>query len=121
VDAQSQCYWTGGSGGGAISLLASGSVTVDGSITVEGVKSASFPISYGSGGSILVVTDAIHGTGTISATGEIYKPCAYSTWPASGGRIAIRSATSDFTGSVTANCTPVGPTPGCDGTIDLAP
>jgi hypothetical protein len=61
---------TGGEGGGAIKLVATNTLTIDGSVTANGDSYAnSFNDGGGAGGSIWLDTASLAGTGTITANG----------------------------------------------------
>ncbi len=80
----------GGDGGGAIRIDASGSVTVDGTITANG-GSAGTRSGGGSGGSIYIACQLLAGSspgGRISANGGLATSTDYGPG-AGGGRIAI--------------------------------
>ncbi len=85
----------GARGGGAIRISASGTFLNDGTISANGSGLRT------SGGSIYVTTNNIAGIGAFTAKG------GDTTWPnsfaGSGGRIAIYSATSTFSGNAKAN------------------
>lgn len=75
----------GGDGGGCIRVNA-GELVVNGAIRANGVNGNGSLAGSGSGGSIYLVTDAITGTGMITASGGGYQVGG------GGGRIAIRTA-----------------------------
>ena len=75
-----------GSGGGAIIISASGTVTVNGTVTAEGAS-----LSSGSGGSINITAATLAGSGTIKANGGTAS--AGSHGDGGGGRIAITQTT----------------------------
>ncbi|MFA5401809.1 MAG: DUF2341 domain-containing protein, partial [Dehalococcoidia bacterium] len=81
----------GGAGGGAIKLVATGTVTVNGSITANGVDGTSAAGSggAGSGGSILITCADFAGTGSITANGGNGGSTASAGGGAGGGRIKI--------------------------------
>ncbi len=86
----------GQEGGGAIKLDVAGTLTLTGTINVDGGSSLStWP---GSGGSVWLIANAFSGNGTISAQG------GYATWAdrgsSGGGRVAIEYAATPFTGAV---------------------
>ena len=74
----------GGAGGGAISLVVSGTLTDNGTITANGAG-AQVNAGGGSGGSIYVSTGTIAGTGIITANGG----ATGSNTGGGGGRVAI--------------------------------
>ena len=77
----------GGAGGGAAKIVASGSVTVNGTIAANGQsKAGNTAYGAGSGGAVLIACSTLTGTGTISVAGGAGG--SYSGAGA-GGRIAI--------------------------------
>lgn len=78
--------YSGGAGGGAITINIGGTLTVNGDISADGQEGAG-PAGGGSGGSIHIDTGIINGTGRITADGKTN---------ASGGRIAIYTNSGDF-------------------------
>ncbi len=76
----------GGNGGGAISIVASGVVTVNGTISANGQNASYIHGGGGSGGSVAISCLRIDGSGTVSAAGG-----KGLTWGSSGagGRVAI--------------------------------
>ncbi|MEE4271581.1 MAG: DUF6531 domain-containing protein [Thermoanaerobaculales bacterium] len=107
----------GGAGGGAIRLDIEGDCTVDGEISADG-ESGSNPGVWdgggGAGGSVFISTGCLSGSGTISADGGPIND----RYAGGGGRIAIHSLSSDFTGDIHADGgQPTGTgTPGENGT-----
>ncbi|HZR16863.1 MAG TPA: hypothetical protein VFE51_06005 [Verrucomicrobiae bacterium] len=90
----------GGSGGGAVRLVIGGALLVDGSISANGLGSATSRSGGGSGGSIWVSAQTIAGSGLISANGgEGELPAGGG---GGGGRLSIQSADNVFTGQLTA-------------------
>src|SRR5688572_6847284 len=77
---------TGGAGGGAVKLVASGTLTVNTTINTNGVEPTGGTSAGGAGGSIWIDAGTLAGTGILSADGE-----NGNTWggPGSGGRIAV--------------------------------
>jgi hypothetical protein len=111
----------GGAGGGAIHLVIEESVTIDGTITADGLNGRSH--SYGAsgggaGGSIWLECGSFEGMGSISATGGLgYLVNEQDSGGAGGGRIAIYHSGDDlFEGSIQAFGGSA-PTPGGAGTI----
>ncbi|QLY24841.1 hypothetical protein [Bdellovibrio sp. KM01] len=112
----------GGRGGGAIKLVLTGTLTVDGNLTSNGTDPWWYDDYYpggGSGGSIWIVADSVAGSGTIAANG------GDGAWDASyayggvggGGRIAIYYTTSystslTITAAIGSAGWPDGATPG---------
>lgn len=87
----------GGNGGGALKVLAAGTITVDGSISMNGAG-ASNNSGGGAGGSVLLEGVDIIGAGTISANGGDGVG-----GDGSGGRIAIKYSSSiNYIGTVNA-------------------
>ncbi|HOA60036.1 MAG: right-handed parallel beta-helix repeat-containing protein [Verrucomicrobia bacterium] len=91
----------GGHGGGAVRFVVGGTLTVDGSITANGLNGTASRSGGGSGGSVFVSTRALSGAGSIAANGGAGQ------WVdgggGSGGRIALYRTTSTFTGALAAN------------------
>ena len=93
-------YWGGhgGNGGGKITINASNSLVVDGTIIADGNLGAGAATGDGSGGSVLLFSSTLAGTGTISASGG-----HTSNWTTGGGtsggggRVAIYCDTLDPT------------------------
>ena len=93
--------YKGGNGGGLILLQVSGTLTVDGRISADGVSPAAFLGGGGAGGAILIDTGTLAGNGDISANGGdggIYT--TFSAGGGGGGRIAIYYSTDNYTGNV---------------------
>lgn len=91
----------GGHGGGAVRFVVGGTLTVDGSITANGLNGTPDNSGGGSGGSVFVSTRALAGAGSITVNGGAGE------WVegggGSGGRIALYRTTSTFTGALAAN------------------
>ncbi|MEK9156401.1 MAG: hypothetical protein AAB360_03860, partial [Patescibacteria group bacterium] len=84
----------GASGGGAVKLNVSGTLTNNGTISAEGIYSYS---AGGAGGSIYISANAVTGNGVVTVNG------AYGYWAGGGGgRIAISATTNSYTGTKTA-------------------
>ena len=82
-----------GRGGGAIKLVASGDISVNGTVTANGAATGG---SRGSGGSIwLVAGGGLSGSGTISAAGRIS-----GSRSGGGGRIRLDYDTTSFAGTI---------------------
>ncbi|MDD5252031.1 MAG: hypothetical protein PHT12_05365, partial [Patescibacteria group bacterium] len=83
---------TNAAGGGAIKLSASGTLTVNGTVSSNGADIN--PTEGGSGGSVWLDADTLAGTGTVTANGE---GCTTSTCyeGGGGGRIAVYYNTLD--------------------------
>ncbi len=90
----------GGSGGGAIHLLVSGTLQLDGTISVDGGSSTQYERGGGAGGSIWVEAASFTGTGLIRANGG---NGGTQGGGGGGGRIAIDASSNSFTGSVNAS------------------
>jgi hypothetical protein len=89
----STSWGAGGAGGGAVLIEASGSVTVDGEISADGVNQTTNVRSQpGSGGSICIACLKFSGKGNISAEGgDGYSSTeGKHSLPAGGGSIAVR-------------------------------
>src|ERR1044071_6466525 len=89
-----------GSGGGAIHLIVSGSLTLDGAITANGTAALVQGNGGGSGGAVWLNASKLFGAGLISANGG---PGGIPTGGGGGGgRIAIYCTSNLFTGTITA-------------------
>ena len=92
---------SGGHGGGAIKITASGTVEVDGILSANGKDATgSGPGGGGSGGSIQIICDHMDGVGVITARGG---KGINGGGGGAGGRIAIHHETQDFRGTVVAD------------------
>jgi hypothetical protein len=110
--AYSGSYGPGGDGGGAVRILASGQVYVDGSINADGHARYQHHAGGGAGGSIHIRCSSIAGTtGSITANG------GEGRHGGGGGRIAVYSVTDRYEGSVAADGGPADVTAGGEGTI----
>jgi|GEM_PF-5357053 len=95
-----------GSGGGAIQLIISDTILIDGTITANGFLDLSYYSqgAGGSGGSIFITSPQFSGSGIISANGAAGKGAwGYSAGSGGGGRVAIYSEDNTFNGFVEAN------------------
>ncbi|MBW1860471.1 MAG: hypothetical protein JRI70_10515, partial [Deltaproteobacteria bacterium] len=93
-------YSVGGSGGGALKLVVAGTVTVDGTISVNGEDSTQCcDNGGGSGGSLWVITSTLAGSGFIAADGG---QGAAKGGAGGGGRIALEWNTRTFDGVISA-------------------
>ncbi len=92
-------YPSGGSGGGAIMIDATGAVVVDGVLSANG-QNGTGRSGGGSGGSLWLRASSIGGSGTIAADGG-GGSSSYDT-AAGGGRIAFDTTQNDFTGIIRA-------------------
>jgi hypothetical protein len=103
----------GANGGGAITIVSSGTVTVNGRLTADGLG----VFGGGSGGSLNITAVVLSGTGLISANGGTNT----NVYPSGGGgRIGLNGVTTDnFSGSVEVKGGPNGDSayPGYAGTI----
>jgi hypothetical protein len=61
----------GGTGAGAIKLVVSNTLTVDGTVSADGDRYIGGRTGGGSGGSVWVITDTLAGAGSIAADGGI--------------------------------------------------
>ncbi|MCA9514046.1 MAG: hypothetical protein KC635_03815, partial [Myxococcales bacterium] len=77
--------WYGGSGGGVIEILASGAVTIDGSLVANGQAGSNSP--GGAGGTVYVQAASIGGAGVVEAKGGVGHD-SYGSG-GGGGRIAL--------------------------------
>ncbi len=95
----------GVNGGGAVCLLVSGVFALDGTVTANGVQPGTYSSRWGggAGGSVVVQTRRLAGTGRLAATGAI--GCQQSGG-GGGGRIAVYSEQTDFVYGT--NCTVAG-------------
>ena len=92
----------GGAGGGAIRLIVSGTLQLDGQISANGVNGSGYG-GGGAGGSIWVTTGGLSGTGSFTANGGGGTSGGNGGGGAGGGgRIAVYYDTSSFAGALTA-------------------
>lgn len=112
-------YSGGGAGGGAVKLVASGTLVNNGQIVAHGANggyNSSGGAAGGSGGSIWIDAGTLGGSGSISANGGagVYDPCfSCGSWcyagskqgGGSGGRVAVyyRDNKTGWNGSISAN------------------
>ena len=91
-----------GAGGGRITIHASSSLIVDGAIRSDGGLSSGSASGDGSGGSVLIRTSRLAGSGAISANGGGHNSAGVSGSGASGGggRVAIYCDYLDNTASI---------------------
>jgi hypothetical protein len=97
-------YYRGGPGGGAIKIVAAGTILVDGTLSAngaDGTYSGGADGGGGSGGSIWIASGTITGSGVISANGGMGYRQAY-VGAGGGGRIDVSDTVYDFTGDITA-------------------
>ncbi len=102
----------GGHGGGRVALVASGVLTVTGSVSANGDNGSAGQSGYngggaGSGGSISITAGTLAGSGTVSANGGVGGTGAGTNsnggGHGGGGRVAVKYDTSTFTlSSITA-------------------
>ncbi|WP_413582504.1 beta strand repeat-containing protein [Bdellovibrio sp. HCB288] len=90
-----------GAGGGAIKFDVSGTMTVSGTIRMNGTDSTGAGVKggAGSGGSIWIKANTLAGNGNIRANGA---SSANDQGPGGGGRVAIHYSVSTFSGGATA-------------------
>lgn len=81
--------YTGGAGGGAIRIEASGDIIVDGQITADGSMPGVSYSSAGSGGAIYITCNTLRGSGLLSAAGEGNGVGSSYSKGGGGGRIAV--------------------------------
>ncbi len=87
----------GGNGGGLIAILASGTITLNGYLTANGVTTGTQREGGGSGGGIYLKCRTIQGTaGSLSANGSI--GCNYGGGGGGGGRIQVWAAYNNLPG-----------------------
>jgi hypothetical protein len=115
----------GGAGGGAITIVVSGTLHVDGSISARGGNGSKDGAGNavgggGSGGSIWIQTGTLSGVGTIDASGGNGGSGANKGGGGSGGRIALDYTTYSYSGSTNAYGG-IGYRYGGPGTIYFAP
>ena len=80
--------WTpAGKGGGAIQVLAGGTITIDGLLDADGGAGAYYESAAGSGGSIFLAAMNVRGIGTLRARG--FEGMRWLKGRSGGGRIAI--------------------------------
>ncbi len=88
----------GGAGGGAVRLIVSNTLTVDGRVTANGLNGASDNSGGGAGGSIFITAQTLAGKGVILADGGVGE------WidggSGGGGRIALHTGALTFTGEL---------------------
>ncbi len=105
-------HTSAGQGGGAISLLVTNTLTVEGTITSKG-GNGSGAGGGGAGGSLRIEADTLSGTGTLSVAGGTGSGSAGG---GGGGRMSLRYRVKTFTGPYTA-AGGTGSTAGGTGTI----
>lgn len=91
----------GAAGGGAIRLLVSGRLHVDGRLSANGLNASADNAGGGAGGSLWLTVGALSGKGVIQVDGGAGE------WVegggGAGGRVAVYYGTNDFEGSLTAS------------------
>ncbi|MBW2172398.1 MAG: hypothetical protein JRF69_10575, partial [Deltaproteobacteria bacterium] len=93
-------YSVGGSGGGALKFVVTGTVTVDGTISVNGQDSTQCcDNGGGSGGSLWIIANSLAGSGFIAADGG---QGAAKGGAGGGGRIALEWTSRTFDGVISA-------------------
>ncbi|MFW6336772.1 MAG: PEP-CTERM sorting domain-containing protein [Phycisphaeraceae bacterium] len=100
---------SGGDGGGAIRIEATGAVLIDGTLTANGGNNGTGSMATttftrgagGSGGGIFLQAGTLAGIGTISADGGNGTYTLVNRGGAGGGRVAVTSQASSFAGSIT--------------------
>ncbi|HTK04300.1 MAG TPA: fibronectin type III domain-containing protein [Candidatus Eisenbacteria bacterium] len=100
-----------GNGGGALKLVVSGTLTINGTINANGNNSSTGNSAGGSGGSVWIDAGTLAGTGTITSTGGNGTSAGAGGSGAGGGRIAIFYAS----GSPSYTMQAFGGTPGSGG------
>jgi hypothetical protein len=81
--------------GGAIRLIVSGTLRVDGQISADGLNSSGYAGGGGAGGSVWVTTDTLEGGGGITANGGAGSAAPFG---GGGGRIAVYRTITTFSG-----------------------
>jgi hypothetical protein len=93
--------WPGGSGGGAIQVIVTGTLTVNGRISANGGSPAIGGAGGGSGGSVWLTCGSLAGNGSITANGG--SGDASVGGGGGGGRIAVNYSFKSFSGTITAH------------------
>jgi len=90
----------GGTGAGAIKLVVSNTLTIDGTVSADGGRYIGGRTGGGSGGSVWIIAPTLAGSGSITADGGI----GYATegGGGAGGRIALEWTTRTFDGTIRA-------------------
>lgn len=113
---------TGGTGGGAIELLVSGTLTNNGLVSANGGATADQEAGAGSGGSIYVAANTVAGTGTYTANGGVNTAAQYG-FAGGGGRVSIyyvnASGSTGINNATAAGGLSPGGTPGAAGSVTL--
>ena len=92
-------HWSsGGAGGGAMRLVVSGTLTLDGQITANGMQGSGWRAGGGSGGSIRASVGVLNGSGQFRADGGDSKS-SYDGG-GGGGRICVYVGTNEFGGNI---------------------
>ena len=92
----------GGIGGGAIKLVASDTITINGTVSANGGNGQPYDYGGGSGGSIWIISDTLSGTGSITANGGSGQRSGYA---GGGGRVSLQWASGQrtFNGIISAD------------------
>ncbi|MEK2690843.1 hypothetical protein [Bdellovibrio sp. GT3] len=88
-----------GAGGGAVKFNVSGTMSVTGTISMNGIAATTNMGGSGAGGSVWIVTNSLAGNGTIRANGANGYDDT-STGSGGGGRVSIHYASTTFSGNV---------------------
>jgi hypothetical protein len=104
----------GGTGAGAIKLVVSDTLTVDGTVSANGGRYIGGHAGGGSGGSVWVITNTLAGSGSITADGGIGQ--STEGGGGGGGRICISEGNYGYSGTATV-AGGTGRNNGQDGTI----
>jgi hypothetical protein len=88
-------------GGGAILLQVGGALTVNGMVAANGAAALFEGTGGGSGGSVFLIARTLGGNGAITVDGGAGEPSG-GGGGGGGGRMAVFSATNNFTGAMTA-------------------
>jgi hypothetical protein len=84
-----------GGAGGAVKFVVSGTLTVNGTISANGLSGGYYPPPCGAGGSVWIDCGTLAGSNTIAANGGAI---GYPTIGSGGGRVAIYYHMSTFSG-----------------------
>ena len=102
-------------GGGAIQLTVAGTLTIDGTVSVNADAVTGSYDGGGSGGSVWLTASRLNGAGNITANGQV---TGYGgSGSGGGGRIAIYTGVNEFAGTVAASGGQGGYRNGSDGSL----
>ena len=106
----------GGNGGGAIRLVVTGTLSLEGAITANGEDGVGGEQGGGSGGSVWLTCGTLQGAGAFLAKGGSGQWGGYGAGGGAGGRLAVYYAAKTFTGAMSASGGG-GPVEGGEGTV----